>query len=198
MPGFAHSLSAFPRGLTEDEAPKRWRAGLLTAAAHLILIGLVLDIYSARAYAPPAALSLVLLKDPKPALIPLASAPKLARIHRIIVPPPEVEIAPQDGNGLVMVGGPVAYALGDAAYRAQIEAHLARFKPTVHGEGVVYVQMIWDEQGHVLFVHIGRSSGSPALDQAALDMVQKADPLPPIPANINAERLYLMLPIKFP
>jgi len=179
----------------------RAAAIFLTVAAHLVLAGLILGIYAGPLTAPQSSLTFVMLKDEKPKPVPLTPMPRLAAAHRITVPIPMFSIGPENGDGLKLVGGPVAYALGDPAYTAQIQAHLARYNvyppEAGHLEGVVYLQLIWDAAGNVLFSRIGKSSGSALLDAQALALIQKAQPLPPIPQSLRAERVYLQIPIAF-
>ena len=65
-----------------------------------------------------------------------------------------------------------------------------------HQQGVVYVRFRMNRSGHVLTASITRSSGFANLDQAALDTVHRADPLPPIPPD-RPEELELAVPIEF-
>ena len=44
---------------------------------------------------------------------------------------------------------------------------------------------------------VARSSGVPALDQAALDMLRRASPMPVIPSELGLERLTLTIPVEF-
>lgn len=51
--------------------------------------------------------------------------------------------------------------------------------------------------GRVERLEIGKSSGDPALDKAAIDIVRKAQPLPPIPDRMHTDRVEGDLPINF-
>lgn len=64
-------------------------------------------------------------------------------------------------------------------------------------EGVVYLHFVMDRSGKVLSYQIDKSSGAALLDQAALDMIRRADPLPPIPDDIPDETLDLVVPVEF-
>jgi protein TonB len=44
---------------------------------------------------------------------------------------------------------------------------------------------------------VQRSSGQPELDQAALEMIAAADPLPAIPAAMNRDELALAIPVEY-
>lgn len=72
-------------------------------------------------------------------------------------------------------------------WRARLAAHLERHRrypasARASGvEGVVHLSFTIDPSGRVLAQSVARSSGSPALDQAAIDMIRRASPLPPPP-----------------
>ena len=46
-------------------------------------------------------------------------------------------------------------------------------------------------------MHVKNGSGYPALDRAALDMVERANPVPAIPDALARDRLSLAIPIEF-
>ena len=64
-------------------------------------------------------------------------------------------------------------------------------------EGIVYLKFSINRQGQLLSTSIKRSSGVAALDQAALDMIRAAAPLPAIPDNMNREQLLLVIPVEY-
>ena len=66
-----------------------------------------------------------------------------------------------------------------------------------HVEGIVRVRFTIDREGHVLSAELAESSGHAGLDQAALTVLQRASPLPPIPESMGLERLTITLPIEF-
>jgi len=63
-------------------------------------------------------------------------------------------------------------------------------------QGVVYIRFRINRDGHVLISSLVRSSGYPALDQAALETLRRADPLPRIPAN-RPDEIELSVPVEF-
>jgi protein TonB len=64
-------------------------------------------------------------------------------------------------------------------------------------QGVAMATFTMDRSGHVLSVSIVRSSGSSALDEEALAMIRRADPLPRIPAELPGDTVTLTVPVTF-
>ena len=81
--------------------------------------------------------------------------------------------------------------------------HLDRFKryPEIArargNQGEVTVQFTIDRTGHVVAARVVHSSGSSALDEEALAVLKRADPLPAAPAPIAGMTFDLTLPIQF-
>ena len=88
-----------------------------------------------------------------------------------------------------------------AAWAKELIAHLDRHKRYPAEKIVeaieVLVSLVIDAEGHVLSVAIARSSGQPAFDQAALDMIRRSDPVPRPPALVAHEGLSFDLPVIF-
>lgn len=63
-------------------------------------------------------------------------------------------------------------------------------------QGVAYIRFRIDRDGHVLASSLVRSSGFPTLDQAALDTLRRADPLPKIPAD-RPDTIEIVVPVEF-
>lgn len=64
-------------------------------------------------------------------------------------------------------------------------------------EGTVVVEFRIDRDGRLLASGIKRGSGHAELDQAALDMLMRANPLPPIPDFMNRDELALAIPVEY-
>lgn len=62
-------------------------------------------------------------------------------------------------------------------------------------QGIAYIRFRIDRDGHVLSSLV-RSSGFPALDQAALGTLRRADPLPKIPED-RPDEIELTVPVEF-
>lgn len=81
--------------------------------------------------------------------------------------------------------------------------HLERHKRYPHEaqrdrhEGITYIRFIMSRDGRVLSARVERSAGIASLDQEGLDLLQRAQPLPPLPADQPGESLELIVPIQF-
>jgi len=64
-------------------------------------------------------------------------------------------------------------------------------------EGVVMLSFSIDHTGRLLAHQIAASSGHPDLDREAMSMIERAQPLPPFPADMTQDSLDLTVPIKF-
>jgi periplasmic protein TonB len=88
-----------------------------------------------------------------------------------------------------------------AAWERTLVAHLERFKhypPQAAGaQGVINLVFHIDRQGHVLKTRVLRSSGSSALDNEALAMIKRADPLPAPPNGVTDTELSFTIPIRY-
>ncbi|MFP1133309.1 TonB family protein [Asticcacaulis sp. W401b] len=80
---------------------------------------------------------------------------------------------------------------------SHIEKH-KRYPAAARGrQGVVQVRFKMDREGRVLSSSVSRSSGSGALDRAALDTLKRASPLPKPPADIPGNPIELAFDIEF-
>lgn len=64
-------------------------------------------------------------------------------------------------------------------------------------EGLVQVAFTVDQGGRVTSSRVSRSSGIPALDAAALEMVRRASPVPAPPPDMPSSALRLAVPVDF-
>lgn len=89
-----------------------------------------------------------------------------------------------------------------SSYKSKVFAHLQRFKSYPSGASraglhAATVHFVISANGSVTSASLGQSSGSPAFDQAALSMVRRASPFPPIPAGLGRSSLPFNAPIRF-
>ena len=59
------------------------------------------------------------------------------------------------------------------------------------------LHFVMDENGKVLTADIAKSSGRPVLDSEALALIQRAQPLPALPADYPTRTLDAIVPIEF-
>ncbi len=64
-------------------------------------------------------------------------------------------------------------------------------------EGITHIRFTMDRGGKVLAWAIERSSGYPVLDSEVEAMLQRAQPLPPMPDDMPEPRLELVVPVQF-
>jgi protein TonB len=125
------------------------------------------------------------------AAAPLTTAP----------PPIDAKAAPVDAAPAPGLGASVARI--KASWEKSIVSHLNRYKrypdeARVRGvKGDVRVRFILDRTGHVTSAQVVRSSGSTALDEEALAVLQRASPLPAPPEQVAGTTFDLVLPIQF-
>ncbi len=90
-----------------------------------------------------------------------------------------------------------------SGYLAQIKARIAREKRYPGAArrdgatGVVTVAFTISRSGALIAPRIVTTSGDERLDQAALDMLARASPFPPLPSTMGARELALSLPVEF-
>jgi protein TonB len=111
----------------------------------------------------------------------------------------------QEGSGRGGVGGGTGRGNPDAlaAYKTRVQRRLERNKkypPTARSdkiEGVVYVTFTINKQGRVVNSFVARSSGHPILDDEAIGLLRRVNPLPTIPDEIKASAITLTAPLQF-
>jgi protein TonB len=80
---------------------------------------------------------------------------------------------------------------------AQLERY-KRYPPQARGKlGEARLAFSIDRQGRVVTSRIVHSSGSDALDDEALALVKRAEPLPPPPAGVPDDQLSFVVPIRY-
>ena len=86
-------------------------------------------------------------------------------------------------------------------WQRQLLAHLDRHKRypsgATHPTGQVMVSFLLDRLGHVVSVSVLKGSGDAALDQAALAMMRRSDPVPQPPPLVADEGLTFSIPVVF-
>jgi protein TonB len=138
-------------------------------------------------------------------IVPTAVAPPPPKIAVQTVTPPVVT---QQAVAEPAPPQPVAApekAAGETrdSYLGRVLAQLNRFKQypraarQAHIEGVVMLHFVMDANGAVQRFEIAKSSGRPVLDAEALALIQRAQPLPALPADYPTRTLDAVVPIEF-
>lgn len=90
--------------------------------------------------------------------------------------------------------------MSPARWQSRVNAHLNRYKryPSgARGVGIATVSFTINPGGDVIAVSLARSSGDPAFDTAAVELVRRASPVPAPPPDIAKSRMSLVVPIRY-
>lgn len=141
---------------------------------------------------------------PPPKPVEMAAAP--APVHT----PPAVagtqgkagiKDAKDAGSGDNSQGGGLAGAVAD--YMSVLQAWLEKHKEYPRSarlrriEGAVLLYFSIDRDGRLLAYRIERSSGHRMLDTETIAMINRAQPLPPIPGDMSRDKLEVVVPVQF-
>ncbi|MBL8690581.1 MAG: energy transducer TonB [Rhodospirillaceae bacterium] len=136
----------------------------------------------------------------KPPPTPAPAAPPVEAPVQAAAPPPSAAPMPPQLAALPpSVGRPGA----DTEYFSVILAWLEKHKEyprqaqmrRQQGTAVLHFEL--DRSGRVLSYRIKSSSGFPELDREVEAMLKRAEPLPPIPADLAQAKLELQVPVQF-
>jgi periplasmic protein TonB len=136
-----------------------------------------------------------------------AEAPQQSSEQATAVPlttaPPRIEASETPAPAAPAAGSSAVNARALLTWEKSLVSHLNRFKRypeaarTRHNQGEVSVEFTLDRTGRVVASRVVRSSGSRALDDEALAVLQRASPLPAPPAQVAGATFDLRLPIEF-
>ncbi len=128
---------------------------------------------------------------------PQAPAPETARVAET---PQEAMVKASGRANSRTAGGRKG---GAKSYFADLMAWLNQHKEYPSNlkkakiEGTVMLQFSINRNGEVLDASIKTSSGNAQLDQAALEMLKKANPLPAIPDFMDKDRISIAVPVEY-
>ncbi|WP_026381813.1 cell envelope integrity protein TolA [Afifella pfennigii] len=103
-------------------------------------------------------------------------------------------------GGHATTGDPGPSRRAVSNYNSRVYSHLARYRrfpPGGRKGGRPTVRFTLSASGAAGGVRLVASSGDPAIDEAALAMVRRASPFPPIPREIKRPSLTFTVPIRF-
>jgi protein TonB len=142
---------------------------------------------------------LKLKPKPKPRTVDRLPPPE----HRPIALPAAPQPVPAPAQQAALPPSPSATAAARTTWQAQLLAWLSRHKryPRAAQEerqqGTAHLRFALDRRGRVLSFRLDRSSGFAALDEEVTSLIQRAQPLPPPPAEVPGERFELVVPVEF-
>ena len=140
---------------------------------------------------------------PQPAARGPASAPARTEPAPSAQPPSARPSAPVSPPPAAATPAPAADPNAVPAWQGRLIGQLQRAKRypdaarSAGEEGASIISFVMDRTGQVLSVRLVRSSGSPALDEEALALVRRAEPLPPPPPEMPGRSITLTVPIRF-
>lgn len=151
---------------------------------------------------PPPVIERAVAKLPPPPKKPPRAEPT-ADLPPAPVASPDVTPAPIDpapAQASAPTGPPPDVM---AAFQGRLMAHLGKHKRYPMSarqrrqQGTAWVRLTLDRNGRVLSRRLEQGSGIEALDREAEELLDRAQPLPPIPADLKEDQMELVLPVEF-
>lgn len=143
-------------------------------------------------------------KAPEPEPEPAPAAPSEPASREA---PAEANPAPAAPAGGVEGGVDVDLVTGKSTeldlYLARLSAHLGRYYKyprrarQMGWEGIATIDFRFTRDGELVDFRLHDGSGQPVLDQAALQMLSDAAPLPALPDSVKGQRFSVRLPVQF-
>jgi periplasmic protein TonB len=96
-----------------------------------------------------------------------------------------------------------AVAAATTSWQGRLQAHLARFKQYPaearmrHHEGTPTVRFTMTRTGKVLSYRLENGCGHELLDKEAVALIERAQPMPPLPDEMPQATIELVLPVRF-
>jgi protein TonB len=143
---------------------------------------------------PPTMIQPTVVTMPMPEVPPVAPSPVVAALPPVAAKPAVVPPVPSPKAGSGQAHDDFVARLLAQLNRYQQYPRAAR-QARIHG--VVMLHFVMDAQGRVLQADIAKSSGRPILDAEALALIQRAQPLPPLPSDYPTRTLDAVVPVEF-
>ena len=136
---------------------------------------------------------------PRPVRRPISAPekPALVQAAAVAAPPPAAAPRTESGSSAAAASGQTL------SYIARLQAWLERHKSYPRRarqdriEGSVLLHFAVGRGGELLAYRIQRSSGHGILDEATIDLIRRAQPLPPMPDDLDKDRLEIVVPILY-
>ncbi|MFT8885616.1 MAG: energy transducer TonB [Acetobacter papayae] len=145
-----------------------------------------------------------IVKKHKPAPVHTQQKPDPTPPADATTAPPSSEAPPAPEQAAPASGSSSSKASHDpVTWQGALLAQLEKYKRypadamADHQEGVPTVTFSMDRKGHVLSVTLASSSGHPLLDQEAVALPQRAQPLPVPPDSVAGDPITLTVPVEF-
>jgi protein TonB len=188
----------------------------ITVAVHALILAMALTAVHVARPKVMQELTVQITPEKQKVVEDVKPLPKMVAPSVITVPPPEftvrtvtpppVAAQPPIANPAppVSVAAP-SKAAGETrdSYLGRLLAQLNRFKQYPRAarqariEGVVMLHFVMNADGKVESFEIAKSSGRPVLDAEALALIQRAQPLPALPADFPTRTLDAVVPVEF-
>ncbi len=136
---------------------------------------------------------------------PRPAPPRPRQVQPKAAPAPAAEAPPAEAapTAAATPAHREASAAATQSWQGRLQAHLARFKryPAEarmrHHEGTPVVRFVMTRTGRVLSFRLEQGSGHELLDQEAVALIERAQPLPPLPEELPQATIELVLPLRF-
>lgn len=140
---------------------------------------------------------------PVPVLKPSPSPVPDAAVSLPADPPPQQQAQSAPASSVPAPSAQTASGNGKPTWQGLLLGQLERYKryPAAarsrRQEGVATVRFVINRKGEVLSVRLERGSGASSLDDEAVALPERAQPLPPPPPEVTGEQIELVVPIQF-
>lgn len=186
----------------------------ITVAVHAVVLAMALTAVHVARPKVMQELTVEITPEKRQELEDIKPVPKLMTAPTIVTAPPPV-FTVRTVNPPIVAQPPVAAPKAAIpapqasdgeirdSYLGRVLAQLNRFKQyprsarQAHIEGVVMLHFVMTADGKVQSFEIAKSSGRPVLDAEALALIQRAQPLPALPADYPTRTLDALVPIEF-
>ncbi len=136
--------------------------------------------------------------EPEPAVVQKPTQPVVQQAAKAAAP-----VQPSAAPAAPSAADVARVSAAKATWRGILEAHLQKFHKYPRSaqrrniEGTVLLRFRMTRDGEVLSYSVERSSEHDVLDEAALTMIERAQPLPPLPDDVPGESIEIIIPANF-
>ena len=137
--------------------------------------------------------------EPEPAVVQKPTQPAVQQLAARAAAP----VQPSAAAAAPSAADVARVSAAKVTWRGLLQAHLQKFHKYPRAaqrrniEGTALIRFRMDRHGKVLSYAIERSSEHEVLDEAALAMLDRAQPLPPLPDEVPGQSIELIIPATF-